>query len=389
MASAKKNAKSGKAAHKPSKGSAPRAAKKEDVKQGSAKNNSKQKPSKVTASAKPAAATAKSVAKKPVPAKAVAPAKKAAVKPMPAPKGANATKAVAAPTKKKPEAAKKAEAPKKAVAAIPVKGKKDETKAGAVIAKPAKVAPPAKAAAPAKLPAAPKAVKPPKPPAAPKIPKVPKVPKLAPAKGPMEKAQRSLAATAARAAAKDKVPPTKALSAVKDAVAKQQLKNLPADAKVVVKKINKSFFHEVAAGAERIIKRGDKTTASPIPADIQNRRRGSGGEESPEELVERIERELEHQHIFKRNMLRPQLCTKCGINHVSERFTIDKELGYCDDCAEILHLGETKEARKIDFHPTLMKKEGEPAAEGEPEVDEEEDDDDEEDEKEPPGAKVP
>ena len=206
----------------------------------------------------------------------------------------------------------------------------------------------------------------------------------------MEKAQRSLAATAARAAAKDKVPPSKALGAVKDAVAKQQLKNLPADAKVAPKKVARNFFHEVAIGAERIIKRGDKTTASPIPADIQNRRRGGGGEESPEELVERIERELEHQHIFKRNMLRPQLCTKCGINQVSERFTIDKELGYCDDCAEILHLGETKEARKIDFHPTLMKKEGEPAAEGEPEVDEEEDDDeDEEDDDKPAKGPVP
>jgi hypothetical protein len=131
-----------------------------------------------------------------------------------------------------------------------------------------------------------------------------------------------------------------------------------------------------------------------VPADIQNRRKG-GGEESPEELVERIERELEHQHIFKRNMLRPQLCTKCGINEVSDRFTIDKELGYCDDCAEILHLGETKEARKIDFHPSLMKKDGEGAAEpgGGPVAakgeDDEDDDEDEDTDGPPAGAVVP
>jgi hypothetical protein len=85
-------------------------------------------------------------------------------------------------------------------------------------------------------------------------------------------------------------------------------------------------------------------------------------------------------------MLRPQLCTKCGINQVSERFTIDKELGYCDDCAEILHLGETKEARKIDFHPSLMKKDGEPAAEGEAEAEAEEEDDEDET---PPAGAVP
>jgi hypothetical protein len=363
MASANKSSKSGKPQQKAAKGSAPKAAKKEDVKQGSPKTNSKQKPAK-------AAPPAKAAVKKPVPAKAAAPAKKAPVKLLP-PAKAPAAKAIPAPAaKKKIEPA----APvKKAAAPGPVKAKKEEPKAKPPAAVVKVGVAPIKPAIPAK------AVKPPKPPP---VPKVPKVPKLAPAKGPMEKAQRSLAATAARAAAKDKVPPTKALGAVKDAVAKQQLKNLPADAKVAPKKVAKSFFHEVAIGAERIIKRGDKTTVSPIPADIQNRRRGGGGEESPEELVERIERELEHQHIFKRNMLRPQLCTKCGINQVSERFTIDKELGYCDDCAEILHLGETKEARKIDFHPTLMKKEGEAAGE-----DAEEEDDEEEDG--PPVGPVP
>jgi hypothetical protein len=204
----------------------------------------------------------------------------------------------------------------------------------------------------------------------------------------MEKAQRSLAATAARAAAKDKVPPSKAVAAAKEAQAKAAAKvsTVTVESKILPKKSSKIFFHEVQPGAERIIKRGDKTTATPIPADVQSRRRGAGGEESPEELVERIERELENQHIFKRNMLRPQLCTKCGINQVSERFTIDKELGYCDDCAEILHLGETKEARKIDFHPSLMKKDGEPAAEAGAEAEEEDEEDEDET---PPAGAVP
>jgi len=89
--------------------------------------------------------------------------------------------------------------------------------------------------------------------------------------------------------------------------------------------------------------------------DNQNRRKPNSADESPEELVERIERELEHQHIFKRNLLRPQMCTKCGINAVHERFTIDKELGYCGDCAEILRLGETKEARKMEANAAAAK----------------------------------
>ncbi len=347
----------------------------------SPKNNAKAKPAK----AAPAA-------KKPVP-KAAAPAKKPAAKPVPAGKPA----AKAAPV---PAAKKKPEPPKKAAAAhAPVKGKKEE-------AKPTKAAAPAKAPAPAakiaipakgaKAPATAKVPAAPKPPPAPKAvkpPKVPRVKKVPVVKGPMEKAQRSLAATAARAAAKDKVPPSKAMAAIQEAKAKASGKGgakvIAADVKASPKKPLKAFFQEVIPGSERIIKRGDKTTATPIPADIQNRRRGGGGEESPEELVERIERELENQHIFKRNMLRPQLCTKCGINQVSERFTIDKELGYCDDCAEILHLGETKEARKIDFHPTLMKKEGEPGAEGDAAAEEDDDDEDDDDEKGPAKGAVP
>jgi hypothetical protein len=322
------------------------------------------------------------LAKKPAPKAASAP-KGGPAKPVPAGK-VPAAKALA-PIKKK------VEVPKKAPAPVPAKAKKDEKPAAAAPAPakgatsksapaPAKAAPvPVKAAIPAKVPKAPAVPKPKAPPRAKKVPVV---------LGPMEKAQRSLAATAARAAAKDKVPPSKALAAAKEAKDKAAAKIFPVavESKTVPKKSSKIFFHEVLPGAERIIKRGDKTTATPIPADVQNRRRGAGGEESPEELVERIERELENQHIFKRNMLRPQLCTKCGINQVSERFTIDKELGYCDDCAEILHLGETKEARKIDFHPSLMKKDGEPAAEGEAEAEAEEEDDEDET---PPAGAVP
>ena len=143
-----------------------------------------------------------------------------------------------------------------------------------------------------------------------------------------------------------------------------------------VKRPAKPFFLEVKPGVERVIKRGDKSAATP-GLDIQARRKGPAAEESPEELAERIERELQSQSFLKRNRMRPQLCTKCGINAVSPRFTIDRELGYCDICAEILRLGETKEARRMEFNLAL-KKEGEEGgeeegAEGEPAPDDVED----------------
>ena len=129
----------------------------------------------------------------------------------------------------------------------------------------------------------------------------------------------------------------------------------------VVKRPIKLLFIEVKPGAERVIKRGDKSLAVQVPVDIQARRKDTAAEETSEELVERIERELQHQSFFKRNSLKPQMCTKCGINVVIDRFTIDRELGYCGSCAEILRLGATKEARRMEFNPS-MKKEGEAAA---------------------------
>jgi hypothetical protein len=305
------------------------------------KNNKSSKPA--PKAAKPAAKSpTKKVSAKPVPKKKPEPAKKPQAKAAAPSKAAPAKPAAKTGGTAKPEKKPAAAAAKKIV---PVKA----------AAKPVKAAPvPVKAAAPVKASAVPA--------------KAPAVEKGKAGSKPAEKAV-----------------PEKLSKADKAAAAKAAALAAKAEAKPVIKKPTKSFFHEVANGAERIIKRGDKTSTIPVPLDIQNRRKG-GGEESPEELVERIERELEHQHIFKRNMLRPQLCTKCGLNEVSDRFTIDKELGYCDDCAEILHLGETKEARKIDFHPSLMKKDGDGAAEGAEPGAEDDDDEDEEDEKGPPAV---
>ena len=124
-----------------------------------------------------------------------------------------------------------------------------------------------------------------------------------------------------------------------------------------IKRPAKLFFIEVKPGAERVIKRGDKSLNNPAPIDIQARRKDTAAEETPEELGERIERELQHQSFFKRSTLKPQMCTKCGISVVVPRFTIDRELGYCDGCADILRLGATKEARRMEFNPSV-KKEG-------------------------------
>jgi hypothetical protein len=130
-----------------------------------------------------------------------------------------------------------------------------------------------------------------------------------------------------------------------------------------VKRPAKPFFLEVKPGVERVIKRGDKSAVSQV-IDLQARRKGPAAEETSDELAERIERELQSQSFLKRAPMRPQMCTKCGINAVTPRFTIDRELGYCELCAEILHLGETKEARRMEFNLAVKKEESETEPEG-------------------------
>jgi len=244
----------------------------------------------------------------------------------------------------------KATKPVKKPAAKPVKSTAKSAKPlkAAKPAKPLKAAKPAKAAPVKKAPVIPaKAGNAPKAKAAPKeVPvKVVKAPVVKETPAPIVKAPK------VKAPGKES---KKAESAKAAAAA-------PADAfpalDPAIKRPAKPFFLEVKPGVERVIKRGDKSAASPV-LDIQARRKGPAAEESSEELAERIERELQSQSFLKRNRMRPQLCTKCGINAVSPRFTIDRELGYCDGCAEILHLGETKEARRMEFNLALKKEEG-------------------------------
>jgi hypothetical protein len=284
-----------------------------------------------------------------------------------APKGsakAPAKKAAAKPVKKAPAKAAKP-APKKAAKA-PVK----KAAAKPVAKKPAKA--PAK---PVKKPVAKAAVKAAAKPVKKEAPKsakaaVKEVVKAKAAPAPVKKEEaKSKAAPALKPAAPVKetkeapTPKVKGAKAEKAPKIVAPVETFPA-LDPSIKRPAKPFFLEVKPGVERVIKRGDKSAAT-TGLDIQARRKGPAAEESPEELAERIERELQSQSFLKRNRMRPQLCTKCGINAVSPRFTIDRELGYCDSCAEILRLGETKEARRMEFNLALKKEEGEDVVEPE------------------------
>ena len=329
----------------------------------SSKKATSKAPAKASTSEKKAAKAAP--AKKPVAKAAPAPAKKAAPAKAPA-KAAPAKKPVA---KAAPAPAKKA-APAKA---------------------PAKAAP----AASAKKPVAKKDVPAKKEPA--------KVVKAAPAKAPAKAAPaKAVAETSKKPAPEKKVEPAveaKAPVAPKKVVEKEAVKE-------VEKKIEKEPVKETVEKApEKVLEKAEvveksepkksavksdypyavlleggkkpckfimfveideqeeRANKKKVTSEMKNlekkptsaiRHKISLAEETQEELTERILKELEEQNAAFTREAATQICTRCNKNLVSPEFWVDKHLGYCEECAAILHLGQSKEARKVEYQLGAM-----------------------------------
>ena len=321
------------------------------------------------------------------PAKASASEKKSA-KPAPAKKPA--AKAAPAPAKKAPAKAPAKAAPAKKPAAKPAPAKKAPVKAA-----------PAKAA-PAKKPVAKKEVPAKKEPA--------KVVKAAPA--PVKKpAAKPVVATSKKAAPVKKVEPAvvaKAPAAPKRASEKEVEKEVE---KKVVKEPVKEAEKVVEKAAEKVSEKApekakvdapekvevkksavksdypyavlleggkkpckfimfveideqeERANKKKVTSEMKNlekkptsaiRHKISLAEETQEELTERILKELEEQNAAFTREAATQICTRCNKNLVSPEFWVDKHLGYCEECAAILHLGQSKEARKVEYQLGAM-----------------------------------
>ena len=315
-------------------------------------SKSKKAPAKAPAksAAKPAAkAAAKAPAKKPAekPAKKAAPAAK---KPAPAPVKKAPAKSAAKPAPKaeakKPVAKEspKASNAKKAPAAKPVVAEKKVAKS---TAKPAAAKPVEKVAA--------------KPKAAEKVEKAaPAAKKSAPApeKAPVKEEAKKKSATVEVAKVQEEPAAAPAVAEDKGDVKK---KNVPDYAYAVllqgVKRLSKTIMFVKVDESE------DRSNKKKMSSDVKNldmkptspiRHKASLAEETQEELTERILKELEEQNRLFEREAATQMCTRCNRNLVSPEFWVDKHLGFCEECAAILKLGQSKEARKVEYQLGAM-----------------------------------
>ena len=271
-----------------------------------------------------------------------APAKKPAAKPA---KKAAPAKPAKAPAKavKKAAPAKPAKAPAKKAAPAKPAPKAPAKKAAPV--KPAPKAAPAKAAKPA-APAKPAKVQPKqveKPEVKPEV-KADKAPKAGKAKN---------------------TKPVETVEPVdqpaETPVVEKKSKNAPDYAYAVllqgVKRLSKTIMFVKVDESE------DRSNKKKMSSDVKNldmkptsaiRHKSSLAEETQEELTERILKELEEQNKMFEREAATQMCTRCNRNLVSPEFWVDKHLGFCEECAAILKLGQSKEARKVEYQLGAM-----------------------------------
>ena len=180
-------------------------------------------------------------------------------------------------------------------------------------------------------------------------------PKAAPAKKPVEKAP-------AKVESKPVAKPVEVEPAVEETpVVEKKSKNAPDYAYAVllqgVKRLSKTIMFIKVDESE------DRSNKKKMSSDVKNldmkptsaiRHKSSLAEETQEELTERILKELEEQNKMFEREAATQMCTRCNRNLVSPEFWVDKHLGFCEECAAILKLGQSKEARKVEYQLGAM-----------------------------------
>ena len=288
---------------------------------------------------------------------------------------------------------------KKATSKAPAKASASEKKSAnpAPAKKPAaKAAPaPAKKAAPAKAPAksAPVAKKPVAKKEAPAKKEPAKAVKAAPVAVPAKKpAAKDVVETSKKPAPAKKVEPAVEAKAspkkvsekeVEKKVAKEVVENVPESAPEKVEVVEKAESKKAAVKSEHpyavlleggkkpckfimfveIDEQEERANKKKVTSEMKNlekkptsaiRHKISLAEETQEELTERILKELEEQNAAFTREAATQICTRCNKNLVSPEFWVDKHLGYCEECAAILHLGQSKEARKVEYQLGAM-----------------------------------
>jgi len=81
-----------------------------------------------------------------------------------------------------------------------------------------------------------------------------------------------------------------------------------------------------------------------------------GNSTDSKNLVELLSQQLEYENRTYFEGCEGQICVKCNVNNVDQKFYVNKSLGYCTECATLLDLGQSKEGVFSDAQIELMRR---------------------------------
>ncbi|MDR3002578.1 MAG: hypothetical protein LBU89_15135 [Fibromonadaceae bacterium] len=150
-------------------------------------------------------------------------------------------------------------------------------------------------------------------------------------------------ATASKAVVPKKVAPKAAPSKVESSLMVQGAKF-----------VKTAFFFDVEKENAGKRKLGAQPKQSEKPT-VWSRPKVSNTLDS-KNLVELLSQQLEYENRTYFEGCEGQICVKCNVNNVDQKFYVNKSLGYCTECAILLDLGQSKEGVFSDAQMELMRR---------------------------------
>ena len=174
-------------------------------------------------------------------------------------------------------------------------------------------------------------------------------------KEPVKKNSKNAVAKKAKKAASASIPKAKTGTKKTPASKAPQVK-IESSLMIQGAKFVKTPFFFDAEKEERLGKRKHLILPKSVEKPTACSRPKIGNSTDSKNLVELLSQQLEYENRTYFEGCEGQICVKCNVNNVDQKFYVNKSLGYCTECATLLDLGQSKEGVFSDAQIELMRR---------------------------------
>ncbi|MDR1829221.1 MAG: hypothetical protein LBQ76_00455 [Candidatus Fibromonas sp.] len=174
-------------------------------------------------------------------------------------------------------------------------------------------------------------------------------------KEPVKKNSKNAVAKKAKKAASASIPKAKTGTKKTPASKAPQVK-IESSLMIQGAKFVKTPFFFDAEKEERLGKRKQLALPKSVEKPTAWSRPKIGNSTDSKNLVELLSQQLEYENRTYFEGCEGQICVKCNVNNVDQKFYVNKSLGYCTECATLLDLGQSKEGVFSDAQIELMRR---------------------------------